>query len=116
MTAPKSVVLRSPFSVAPRFTSADADALAGALKALADPTRLRILALIAEHGSVTVTGLMPQLKLSQAAVSHHLAVMRQAGLVKDDKAGKVGAVNHRTLDIDACHRLAKLIDPQGGRS
>ena len=56
--------------------------LAGLLKALGDPTRLAIAALLArrEH---CVCDLMAILRLPQSTCSHHLGVLRRAGLVRD---------------------------------
>ena len=57
-------------------------ALARLLKALDDPTRLAIVALLArrEH---CVCDLMMALRLPQSTCSHHLGVLRRAGLVRD---------------------------------
>jgi ArsR family transcriptional regulator len=105
--------LHSPFAVAHRFTPADADQLAAALKVVADPARLRILALLAEHGQLTVAALVPHLGLTQPTVSHHLAILRDAGLVVNRQAGREVI---RELDVAAVGRLAELIDPYGGYS
>ncbi|MGQ9532602.1 MAG: ArsR/SmtB family transcription factor [Desulfotomaculales bacterium] len=56
-------------------------------KALADPTRLRILGLLAEQ-EMCVCELMAALNLPQPLVSHHLRVLRQAGVVQDDRCGR----------------------------
>jgi len=67
----------------------DAEQLAGALKALADPTRLRLLSLIqAQPGSeACVCHLTEPLGLTQPTVSHHLKVLLAAGLVERDQRG-----------------------------
>jgi ArsR family transcriptional regulator len=67
----------------------EADRLATALKALADPARLRLLSLIqAQPGSeACVCHLTEPLGLSQPTVSHHLKVLRQAGLVEREQRG-----------------------------
>jgi ArsR family transcriptional regulator len=67
----------------------DADQLAGALKVIADPARLRILSLIQaqpEH-EACVCHLTEPLGLSQPTVSHHLKVLLQAGLVEREQRG-----------------------------
>ena len=67
----------------------EADALAGALKALADPARLRLLSLIQsqpEH-EACVCHLTEPLGLTQPTVSHHLKVLLQAGLVEREQRG-----------------------------
>ena len=50
---------------------------------LADPIRLRSLALIGKEGELCVCELVAALDLPQPKVSRHLAVMREAGLVND---------------------------------
>ena len=69
--------------------SADADDLAGALKVLADPARLRLLSLIRAQPDheACVCHLTDPLGLSQPTVSHHLKVLLQAGLVEREKRG-----------------------------
>jgi ArsR family transcriptional regulator len=56
-------------------------------KALADETRLRIVALLA-HGELCVCHIHEALGLSQPNVSRHLAVLRAAGIVADRRDGK----------------------------
>ncbi len=55
-------------------------------KALADETRLRILALLTS-GELCVCDLMAALELPQSTVSRHLATLRNAGLVVDRRQG-----------------------------
>jgi ArsR family transcriptional regulator, arsenate/arsenite/antimonite-responsive transcriptional repressor len=59
------------------------------LKAVADPTRLQLLALIrgAEGGRACVCDLTEPLEISQPTVSHHLKVLAEAGLVKRERRG-----------------------------
>ncbi|MHB1421432.1 MAG: ArsR/SmtB family transcription factor [Bacillota bacterium] len=61
--------------------------LADLLKALADETRLTILTMLLD-GELCVCEIMDALPLSQPAVSHHLKILRQAGLVIDRREGK----------------------------
>ena len=57
-------------------------------KALSDPTRLRLVRLLAEHqGSLCVNALAHKLEVSQSAVSQHLRVLRQARLVEGERQG-----------------------------
>ena len=69
--------------------SADAEQLAAALKAIADPARLRLLSLIqAQPGhEACVCHLTEPLGLSQPTVSHHLKVLLRAGLVEREQRG-----------------------------
>jgi ArsR family transcriptional regulator, arsenate/arsenite/antimonite-responsive transcriptional repressor len=66
-----------------------ADDLAAALRVLADPARLRLLSLIQAQpaGEACVCHLTEPLGLSQPTVSHHLKVLRQAGLVEREQRG-----------------------------
>ena len=56
--------------------------------ALADPTRRSILRAVAERGPVTATTLSDGLPISRQAVAKHLSLLRRAGLVVADRAGR----------------------------
>ena len=57
-------------------------------KALSAPTRLRLVKLLGEHeGALCVNALARRLDVSQSAVSQHLRVLRQTGLVKSERRG-----------------------------
>jgi DNA-binding transcriptional ArsR family regulator len=56
--------------------------------ALADPTRRRVLDLLAEHGYGTATSLAAELPVSRPAVIKHLAVLDRAGLVSARRHGR----------------------------
>lgn len=66
-----------------------AGTLAGMFKALGDPVRLRLLSLIAATGGdqVCVCELTPQFELAQPTISHHLKVLREAGLIDSQRRG-----------------------------
>lgn len=66
-----------------------AAAFADLLKALADPTRLRLMSMIQSHkgGEACVCELTEPLALTQPTVSHHLKVLVDAGLVEREKRG-----------------------------
>lgn len=63
--------------------------LARGYRALADPTRLLLLATLAAHdgGTACVCDLSVPLDLSQPTISHHLKVLRDAGLVTSERRG-----------------------------
>ncbi|MFM9584030.1 ArsR/SmtB family transcription factor [Streptomyces caniscabiei] len=79
----------------PGLTSAPLDEdqaaeLAKVFKALGDPVRLRLLSMIAsrgEGGEVCVCELTPAFDLSQPTISHHLKLLRQAGLIDCERRG-----------------------------
>ena len=72
----------------PTLTEDDAVVQARLLKALADPTRLRILSLLSRHeGEVCVFEIVESFTLEQPTISHHLRILRDAGLVDCRKKG-----------------------------
>jgi ArsR family transcriptional regulator len=73
---------------APTLTEDEAVSQARLLKALADPTRLRILNLLSRHeGEVCVFEIVESFTLEQPTISHHLRILRDAGLVDCRKKG-----------------------------
>lgn len=73
-------------------------------RTLADPTRRAIFERLCRGGEQTVGALTAQAGISQPAVSKHLAVLKQAGLVHDRHAGRQ---THYRAQLDA---LAPLMD------
>ncbi|MCC6746431.1 MAG: winged helix-turn-helix transcriptional regulator [Deltaproteobacteria bacterium] len=62
--------------------------IAGLCKALADPTRVEILELLAHSGEpLCACHLESHFSLSQPTVSHHLRLLREAGLIRGERAG-----------------------------
>ncbi len=68
----------------------EADELARAFKALADPVRVRLLSLIANapEGTACSCDLEAPVGRSQPTVSHHLTVLADAGLITKEKVGR----------------------------
>jgi DNA-binding transcriptional ArsR family regulator len=75
--------------VSPTLTSAvkTAEQLAPRLKALADVHRLTIVLLLADR-AMSVKQLHEEMDLGQTLVSHHLAILRRAGLVRAEPQGR----------------------------
>jgi DNA-binding transcriptional ArsR family regulator len=73
-------------------------------RTLADPTRRALFERLCRQGEQTVGALTAQAGVSQPAVSKHLAVLKQAGLVLDRHQGRQ---THYSAQLDA---LAPLID------
>lgn len=73
------VIASSPFALA--AAPARADLLAKYFRALGDPTRLRVLRLLAEQGELAVGEIVARLGMPQATVSTHLACLRWCGFV-----------------------------------
>lgn len=61
--------------------------VAAMLKALSDPTRIRLIELLNDWGSATVGALTPYFPVSQQRVSQQLAVLHQAGIVRRRRQG-----------------------------
>ncbi len=73
-------------------------------RTLADPTRRAIFERLCREGERTVGALTAQSGVSQPAVSKHLGVLKQAGLVRDRQAGRQ---THYSAQLEA---LAPLTD------
>ena len=71
------------------ITASQAAGLARLLKALADPTRLRLVSLVAAHegGEACVCDLTEPLGLTQPTISHHLKILVETGIFTRDKRG-----------------------------
>jgi len=62
--------------------------MASVAKALGDPIRLQLVDVLRKHaGKVCVCELVPLFDLSQPTVSHHLKVLREAGIVDSERQG-----------------------------
>ena len=74
--------------VYPDAERADAERMAVVAKALGDPIRLQLVDVLRKHaGRVCVCELVPLFELSQPTVSHHLKVLREAGIVDSERRG-----------------------------
>jgi ArsR family transcriptional regulator, arsenate/arsenite/antimonite-responsive transcriptional repressor len=71
----------------PALAERDAETLAARFKALADPTRVAIVNRLAAGGECCVCDLNADFDLSQPTISHHLKVLRDAGLVASTRRG-----------------------------
>ncbi|MCA1708754.1 MAG: metalloregulator ArsR/SmtB family transcription factor [Actinobacteria bacterium] len=71
------------------LSAEEAAELAWVFKAIADPVRLRLLSLIASHagGEACVCDLTGAFALTGPTISHHLKVLREAGLVDSERRG-----------------------------
>ena len=74
--------------VEPRVGREQAARIARVAKAIGDPIRVQLLDVLRAHaGKVCVCELVPLFDVSQPTVSHHLKVLRDAGLVGSEKRG-----------------------------
>ncbi len=84
---PKGVACCEPV-VYPDVGREQADRIAQAARALADPVRVQLIDVLRKHaGKVCVCELVPLFDLSQPTVSHHLKVLREAGIVGAEREG-----------------------------
>lgn len=69
------------------LTASAAVEMAAKFKALADPVRLRLLSSVASHagGEACVCDITPGVEVSQPTISHHLKVLRDAGLLTSER-------------------------------
>ncbi len=86
----------------------DADTMASRLKALADPTRLRLFSLVASTPERCACDLTEPLGVSQPTVSHHLKVLTDAGLLVREQRGKWA---YFSVADDALGELSAFLDP-----
>ena len=78
-----------------------------ALKALGDSTRQRIVELLSDGDGHAVSELAAKLPVTRPAVSQHLKVLKDAGLVTDESAGTRRLYR---LDPEGHHRLRRELD------
>jgi len=79
--------------------------IAGTFKALSDSTRREILSLLSS-GSMTAGEIGERFSMTGATISHHLSVLKQAGLVSDEKQGKYVLYELNMSMIDEIMRWA----------
>ena len=86
--------------------------LAQVFKALGDPIRLRLLSLSGAHqgGEVCVCDLTTAFDLTQPTISHHLKVLREAGIITSERRGTW--VYYRLVPA-ALERMASLLSVPG---
>jgi ArsR family transcriptional regulator len=92
---------------------ASAAGLAQVFKALGDPVRLRLVSLIGarQGGEICVCDLTAAFDLTQPTISHHLKVLREAGIIDSERRGTW--VYYRLVP-EALSRMAALLAPPAG--
>lgn len=95
------------------LTSGEAAELAVMFKALADPVRLRVLSAIGARagGEACVCDVSDGLDVTQPTISHHLKVLREAGLVTSER--RASWVYYRVVP-EALRRLSLVLGRQAG--
>lgn len=100
-------VLREPLA------AVEAEELAGVFKALSDPVRLRLLSAIAARAGqeACVCDVSDGLDVSQPTISHHLKVLREAGLLTSER--RASWVYYRVVP-EALQRLSQVLAVEAG--
>ena len=90
-----------------------AGGLARMFKAIGDPVRLRLLSLVASHaeGEACVCDISASFDLSQPTISHHLKVLREAGLLDCERRGTW--VYYRVIP-SALAQMSAVLSPEAG--
>jgi ArsR family transcriptional regulator len=92
---------------APTLSEQDAAATASLFRALADPTRVKIVNLLVNADQpVCPCELEPTLRLSQPTVSHHLKKLTDAGLLDREQRGRWA---YFSINTEAMAQLARLV-------
>jgi ArsR family transcriptional regulator, arsenate/arsenite/antimonite-responsive transcriptional repressor len=107
----KSLPVLQPLCCGPDLPAMDTEAaedLAGVFKALADPTRVAIVSRLASGEQCCVCDLTDAFDLSQPTVSHHLRILRDAGLVEAERRGTFA---YYWLVPETIERLAGVFAP-----
>lgn len=99
-----------PPGVAIDISEAEAEAHATWFKALADPTRIRILNLLARHREpLCVCDIVSHFDLGQPAISHHLKVLRDAGFVSATRRANFAYYHTTPEALDRFSQVAHQI-------
>lgn len=84
----------------------DAARLAPMFKALGDPVRLRMASMIASRAELCVCDITPAFDLSSGTISHHLRLLREAGIVGSERRG---TYVHYWINPEALEALSSLL-------
>ncbi|MEI6851397.1 MAG: metalloregulator ArsR/SmtB family transcription factor [Bacteroidota bacterium] len=70
------------------------------IRTITHPSRVQIIKLLEEHDKLNVTQIYEKLNILQAETSHHLALLREFGILKKVRQGKMSiySLNKETLD------------------
>lgn len=109
---PRTAVCCAPLLREP-ITVSQATGLARMLKALADPTRLRLVSMVAAHegGEACVCDLTEPLGLTQPTVSHHLKILVDAGIFAREKRGVWAYYSLIPAAMDSLSAVLRTTEP-----
>lgn len=86
--------------------------LAPVFLALGDKTRLRLIAVLCVGGAFSITQLTANTQITRQAVTKHLRVLAEAGLVKDLKVGRERVWQYDPTQLEAARRSLEIIGRQ----
>lgn len=81
------------------------------LRAVNHKLRQRVIDLLEENDTMTVTDIYIKLRLEQSVASQHLAILRRAGVVATERQGKF---IYYSLDRDRLNQISKLVEDLAG--
>ncbi|MDD2755153.1 MAG: metalloregulator ArsR/SmtB family transcription factor [Methanothrix sp.] len=96
-------------SITSKLDEKDIEAEAEIFKAMADPCRLKILSLLRE-GELCVCEIMVGVDRPQSSTSHHLSILKDAGLIKERKDGRWSRYRLSEGAVIELLNLVKLIE------
>ena len=99
----------------PRATAAQSDRLrhcAPVFAALGDETRLRLIAVLCAGGALSIAQLTAGTDITRQAVTKHLQVLAEAGLVRDVKAGRERLWEFEAARLEEARRSLESISQQ----
>ncbi len=94
--------------VDPGMGDDEAVVVAERFKALADPTRVRLLNILMRNPELCVCDLLANFELSQGTISHHLGILKKAGLVESDERGRWAFYRASTETINALGQILEV--------
>jgi DNA-binding transcriptional ArsR family regulator len=81
------------------------------LRAVNHKLRQRVIDLLEEHATMTVTDIYIKLRLEQSVASQHLAILRRAGVVLTERQGKF---IYYSLNKDRLNQISTLVEEMAG--
>ena len=85
----------------------ESNKVAGIFRAINHPLRKQILEFIAKNDKINVTKIYHKLKIEQSVASHHLSILRNAGMIKADRVGKF---IHYSINKKRVAQIAKVME------
>jgi DNA-binding transcriptional ArsR family regulator len=107
----EAAATRQPAARLPAAVQAS-EALASVFAALGDPTRLKLVAVLCAGGALSIAQLTANTAITRQAVTKHLNVLADAGVVRDTKAGRERLWQLDPAQIEQAKRTLEIIGRQ----